>query len=123
MPPGYFLAQNQEPPHFRRHRGATGSGRTGDGGMDGTGSANGSEGDPGSPSHADGAGDGDEHDDDGEDLDEEGALTREGEVAAGAIGPVDPQEEHHKYWHALMEARVQAETHARSRAALMHPQA
>ena len=117
---GYFLSHNPEPPHFRRHR-ATGGARNGEGG-DGVGSTNGSVVDD-SPPRAGATVEGEERDDDGEEGDEGGAPRREGDVNAGAIGPVDPQEEHHKYWHALMEARIQAEAHARERAELMHTQA
>lgn len=116
---GYFLSHNPEPPHFRRHR-AAGSARNGEGG-DGAGSANDSAADD-SPPRATAGADGEERDDDGDEGDEGGAR-QEGDSGAGAIDPVDPQEEHHKYWHALMEARIQAEAHARERAGMMHAQA
>jgi len=115
---GYFLSHNPEPPHFRRHR-AAGGPRNGEGG-EGAGSTNDS-GAGDSPPRAGAGADGEERDDEVEEGDE-GAARRDGDASAGAIGPVDPQEEHHKYWHALMEARIQAEAHARERAAMMHAQ-
>ncbi|KAF8321298.1 hypothetical protein DL93DRAFT_2073122 [Clavulina sp. PMI_390] len=119
---GYFLSQNQEPPHFRRHRGAGGSGAPNgeDGAEDGAGGSAQGSARAQSPNHPGAGQDGEEreHEDDNEDADEEAAARaeQEGEVVPGAIA-VDPQEEQHRWWNGLMQARLETEQIARAKTA------
>lgn len=112
---GYFLSHNPEPPHFRRHRGA----------RNGEGSPGGSvvEGE-GSPPHGGEANEGDEDMDEHEEENGhqivEGRREVEGQPQQQEM--LDPGQEHHKFWHALMQARMEAENRAQQRAAaMMHP--
>lgn len=138
---GYFLGQqgqNMEPPHFRRRGNGTSTGSAGPSGGDAGGKKSvtsddddeegdlemvDEEGQGEGGSSLPGGGEGGEHKSEREEEGDEAEQQRRehehehGEMMHGVEDhPLDPNEEHAKLWAALMEARAEAEAHARERA-------
>lgn len=102
---GYFLSQNPEPPHFRRQR----TSHNGDGD-----SAGGSNADGTPPPRGEGEGE-----EEGDEIEDDTPKRAEGSQQPQQPGMVDPNEEHHKAWQALMQARMDVEARAALRNAQM----